>query len=270
MVSPEFYQKNKDLFERVNNAILESNFTPIENVYFDLTVLKDLRMGLMLSVAEREEDLRLLIGNLSKYNNRPTRHFVDAFPSFCYNETELEKMYFQPAHWDAMFNNAPDTEISQMFPQIIKSFFVQNERCSHFGSITITINTWPINCHSSDNFEIYKRLMRRYLSANADCQFICQDPKTIDKTFWPRQQFIFVDNIKELVKEDSGLMIPLLKDQVMLSNKIFAPYSIEDHVLDQWKQLDKDCLLKLKEFFAPTELVLQSVCIFKFIPCRIP
>ena len=70
--------KNKIL---INKSIMDNVCGPIEHVYIDLSILKDVRLGLMMKLADPVLKQYLLDG-LSNYNLRATRTFLEKYPKF--------------------------------------------------------------------------------------------------------------------------------------------------------------------------------------------
>ena len=88
----KFVEENRDLFNKLNDDFMKGFFSPVSEMYFDLPVLKDIRLGLMISLAD-ETNMKLIKDNIDKYNIRPNRSFTYAFNGFKYSEKELQKMY---------------------------------------------------------------------------------------------------------------------------------------------------------------------------------
>lgn len=265
----KFVSENRDLINKLNEDFMKSFFSPVSEMYFDLPVLKDTRLGLMISVAD-ETNMKLIRDNIGKYNLRPNRSFTYAFEGFKYSEDELTKMYYNSDYHTRMFNFAVDTDLSILLKKMFDIARDQNIRAEYRDSIRVNINTYPID---SDNQLVceYTKIMSDYFK---DIVFnvICVDPKKLNDKFWLKQNVIVIDDLIKMTSEDCGLFKPWLEDQVMSSVKIFSPYQVLDEVLDSWKKdgrnlLDRDTITKL---FQPTELTLQLISNFKFIPNQIP
>ena len=267
MSNVDFSTANSDLFSQMNEAIMAKEITPIKEGYIELVTLKDLRFGLMYS-AGTEAERKYLKERISKYNLRPNRKFTYAYPELQQKEQEYEKMYYDESFHENMFDYAPDTDLTFIFPRYIASFVERNIRVGYREKFKLTINTYPIE-HST-NLEIYKRMLKTYLGISVDVRFICEHPKKISSEFWVKQNLIVCDDVKMLTDEDSGCRKPLCIDQAMLSTTIFCPYNADDEAIARWSKLDKDFIYHIFDLFAPTELTLQTLCMFKYTPCYIP
>lgn len=263
----DFIANNSELFSKMNDIVMSKDLTPVKEGYIDLVNLKDLRFGLMYSTSN-ESERKYLKERISKYNLRPNRKFTYAYPDLQYKESEYTKMYFDEKYHESMFDYAPDTDLVFVFPSFLSTFIERNTRIGYREKFKLTINTYPIK--HSKNLEIYKRLMNSYVGRSMDLKFICCNPKEIDSEFWARQNVIICDDVKQLTDEDSSCSKPLCKDQVMLSTKIFCPYNADDEAIERWSKLDESFIYRLSDLVAPTEIILQMVCMFKYIPCCIP
>ena len=267
----KFYNENKDLIDKLNENYMKGFFSPVKEVYFDLPVLKDIRLGLMISLTDKNKIKDVFIKNIEKYNNRPNRSFTYAFKEIGYTEEELTKMYCDEKYHHDMFNYALDTDLGCLLKDMYQNFCDQNIRAEYKNSIIFNINTYPIS-EKDENIVIYAKMLSDYLRGVTINTF-CTNPQKLDEKFWLRQSVIILDDINLMMTTtDSGLVKPLLQDQVMMSTKIFAPYQAIDEALADWKEhhINIDDPKQLHDAFVPTECTLQLFSNFKFIPCRIP
>lgn len=262
----EIYQNNKEFFDKLSNMIMESEFSPVREVYIDLCELKDLRLGLVLSRCN-DEQKKYVIANIDKYNNKPNRSFLWGFDDLHMNEKELQTLYSQPQNWDSMFNNAPDTELSAVLGGFNELFLARNARASYDNPVVYYINSYPIK--KSKLLDIYIKLLSRYLKGRPAVQSICKDPRELDSGFWTYKDFIVFDDLNILETPDTGIYKELFVEQSMIGKKIFAPYQVSAERYAEWQKMYKK-FPPLSELFTPTEMALSTVCQFKFVPCTIP
>ena len=263
MPDKEFF----DILNKLETQHLEAEFSPIKELYVDLATMKDLRFGLVYSLAN-EEERKYLIENLPKYNLRPNRSFTFGFDKLADREELYKQQYTSKQYQEQMFDFAPDTDFSDVLLSFIVSFATRNIQAGYRENMVLTINTYPIE--DCQNLAIFKRIFTRFIGSRLTVKFICTEPKKISKEFWQRKQFLVLDDVGILSDTKCGLYEALIKNQVMITAKIFAPYACEQQAIDRWEKLDKEYYKKLRDFFTPTEFVLQSLCEFKFVPCLIP
>lgn len=265
-----FISENQDLFNKLNEDFMKGYFSPVKEIYFDLPVLKDIRLGLMISLTDKSKIKEVFIDNIEKYNNRPNRSFTFAFKDVGYTEKELSAMYYDEKYHHDMFDYALDTDLSQMLMFLYRSVCDQNIRAEYRGDITFNINTYPISS-SDDNITIYAKMIERYLKG-VKVNLLSINPQKIKEQFWLKQSIIIFDDLAKMTEENTGIFKPLFEDQVMSSTKIFCPYQVLDDVLLDWQKhgVDINNLEHLKNAFSPTECTMQLISNFKFIPCKIP
>lgn len=266
----KFINENKDLIDKLNDNYMKGFFSPFKEVYFDLPVLKDIRLGLMISLTDKNKIEEIFIKNIDKYNNKPNRSFTYAFKYIGYTEAELTKMYYDEKYHHDMFNYALDTNLGCTLKDLYSNLCDQNIRAEYKGNITFSINTFPIK-ETDENIVLYSKILTDYLKG-VKIKTLCIDPKKIESKFWLKQDMIVLDDLSKMTTEDSGLFKPLFEDQVMNNVRILCPYSITDDALEDWKtnHIDVDNPEQLKQAFIPTEGTMQLVSNFKFIPCTIP
>ena len=63
----DFITQHERLFDNANKSIVEASFRTITKVYIDLALLKDTRMGLMISLSDKS-DMQYLAEGLPRYN----------------------------------------------------------------------------------------------------------------------------------------------------------------------------------------------------------
>lgn len=83
----DFLDKNNDLINKVNEAIMYGDFHAVKEVYIDLPLLKDTRLGLIL--ATDKDALPYVVANLKSYLLRPNRSFTFAYPKLKFKEKRI-------------------------------------------------------------------------------------------------------------------------------------------------------------------------------------
>ena len=114
----DFLDKNNDLINKVNEAIMYGDFHAVKEVYIDLPLLKDTRLGLIL--ATDKDALPYVVANLKSYLLRPNRSFTFAYPKLKFKEKEYQQMYRDPKYATDLFNRSPDTSLSGSLPTILR------------------------------------------------------------------------------------------------------------------------------------------------------
>lgn len=266
----EFIDKNQDVIDRINKSIMDRQFHPINSVYLDLQTLKDTRMGLMLHLST-PETMQYLKNGLERYNKRPNRKFLFAYPDFPYTENQLQEMYHDKELSDEIFNRSPDTDLLYDLKKIFTQIQQQNHKAGNNRLVTVHINLWPLK-----ETELTK-LFAQILGYQMHPQFfriktLSQDPATLSTNFWLHQDFLFIDNLEQVTMEESGLRRPLLFERQYMNKTVFAAPQVSDEVLQVWKDegLDFNNYEAVWQRFELTSIYFSVCCIFSFMPFVIP
>ena len=261
-----------DNIKRINDSIMQSEFSPIRGIYIDLPLLKDTRMGLMLSLSSPEW-MDYLGKGLERYNIRPNRSFTFAYPEFPVKESDLESMYHDPERSDTIFDYSPDTELYQSIPILLTQVQNRNKKAGNASSPILTLNIWPLK--KSPIINQFVKFFHLYNKVNAfHMNVISQDPSTLSWDFWKKQQLLFIDNLMAVCSEKSELRVPLLEERQMTNVMMFAAWQASNEVLKVWKEeaTDFSNMEHLQTRFELTALYF-SICMnfsFSLFPIPIP
>ena len=254
---------------KVNEAIMNTEFHEISTIYSDLVLLKDLRMGLMISLANSEER-KYLLSKLAEYNYRPVRDFTYTYPEFKYSETELNQMYHDQERSDTIFNYSPDTDFSLTANELLRSITSQNTRVKYTKTVTWYINTYPLKI--TENMQIYATMLEEYVQHAAEIKLISVNPFTVDSNIWSNCQLLAIDDMLSVTKPEHTLNNVLFESHRLLNSAIYAPYVCDPSVLHKWHQhhINLADPKAEQEIFTVTEMMLNLYCHFTFIPFSIP
>ena len=241
----DFITQHERLFDNANKSIVEASFRTITKVYIDLALLKDTRMGLMISLSDKS-DMQYLAEGLPRYNLRPNRKFTEVYPNF-----------------------KVDTDFSIGLSSLIEAYVATNNRAGNCDPIDVVINAYPLTI--TTDILIYKKLLNAHHKGLANFNIVSVDPKLISATAWTSYSSMFIDDLQYALT-DSNLYKVLFEQQKLLNTTIFAPYCCADNILDKWKQYRVDLTDKttISDLFKVTEYLLSAFCYFSFIPFQIP
>lgn len=264
------FKDNDKLIDSVYEKYMETKFSPVKNVYFDINCLKDLRMGLMISLSTKDR-LDYLRAGLERYNRRPIRNFTFAYPEFPYKEEELQRLYYKDAakQRDA-FNYAPDTVYSMGLPSILRRWRARNDRCNYNLPINVTINFYPFE--PGVMVKAYIAILETFFqNFNVKFKAISVHPASISKEDWKRQQVQFFDDFTQVQKDECGWVDACFREQAFMDTEVYAAFCLDPSRLAEWsKTVDWNDLEQVKEQFSPTELTFQVACKFNFTSFGIP
>lgn len=266
----DIYRKHESFFRQVSENMVKTDFVPIKKVYIDLMCLKDLRLGLLLSLSTKDR-IEYLKANLNLYNCRPIRNFLFAFPEFHYTEDQLQKMILTEAYQQQAFKYAPDTDLLVNLPELGNAFAQTNIRAEYPDKIRVYINTFPMKVDAV--LKGYADFLNVALD-NTPLTFevFSHDPTKIDSGTWCSFNYQFIDNIIPLARDTSCPWArACFVDASLQQNHVFAAHNIEPQILEKYEeQVDWENDEHVKLIFSATEATLDLLTNFKFTRFRIP
>lgn len=259
----DFLTRNDDLISKVNEAILYSDFHEIKEVYIDLALLKDTRLGTIL--AEDKNTLPYITEHIPQYNIRPVRDFTFAFPKLKAKENTYRQMYMDPKYSKTIFNYSPDTLMYKYLPQMIDSVISSNARIKSDHRVKFTINTYPVQL--SEIADNYKKILTLAIKDRVDVELICTDQHEITAQRWQNYGMLFLDDISYAFSPAGKLHKPLFLDGTMGLVKIYAPYCCDESILRQWQRFNVNFSDRetVRLMFEATEKILNAICSFAFM-----
>lgn len=266
----EIYEKHKKEIQKVNEALIRPDLIRIENVYMDLNVIKDTRMGLMMALSSPEER-EYLKDNIHWYNRRLTRHFVDTYPKFKYSEEALQKAYEDPRFSGPAFLCAPDTTIASQLYLSTAAWIDRNTRLGSTLPITLTINIWPLSFN--EPLLIFADALSKYLDPEkVKVNFIKTHPFKISEDFWIKQNYILLDDIELITNVKHQMYKPLFIDRRMVDTVLIAFPIIAEDILQ--KRIDEGLDItneeQLDALFELTLVYFEFCCHPQFVRWEIP
>lgn len=265
----QLYEKYSDSINKINKSIMENSCGSVNQVYMDLSILKDIRLGLMMKLADPVLKQYLLEG-LNNYNLRATRTFLEKYPKFPYSEDKLNQLLRDENLSDDIFRYSPDTEISYELPQILKILISHNRLSKSDKPIEILINTFPLTC--TKNIKLYVESMNKYLyEGRVKFSTINCDSFYASRSFWNHQQWMFIDDLSKVCR-DGTTFTQMLFNEEFAGKTIVAPPCLTEEAKQQWKKegwkLDNLGFLKMKMDL--TASVLSMFCKCVIIPITVP
>lgn len=263
------YQRHHKRIEQVNDVMMDAHFKAIQQVYIDLVLLKDTRMGLMLGLVDKVR-FHYLEAGLQRYNRRLRRDFTSCYPEFPYKEDKLQQIYRDPRFSQDIFNHSPDTDLSYNLEDVLKLVVGHNHRAGYSQPIRVTINTWPLSITTL--CKQYITILSQRLPKNIFAfSLISVDTSRWDKTQWLSYQQLYLDDIAKVLHYP-GFAHALGDDGTWTNANIVSPPVMDDEAAIRLRSmhLDLDDPEVLKDILGCTEAVMQTFCNFNFMQVNIP
>ena len=257
---------------KVNESIMSRQFHAVGAMYFDHQCLKDTRLGLLITLSNAER-MEYLKSHLHQYNLRPNRHFLFAFPEFPYKEEELEKWYVEPARSEAIFNVAPDTDLTRDIRTVLRIVQDQNLRAGYKGVLSIYVNMWPLTMTPlMDKYKEFLQLILDPTESVVRVRLIRTDPVTLNSEFWSHQGWCFIDNIARLTQVKNDFNSLMFEEFGLTHTTCYAALQCDDDVLEKWKEegVDFNDPEQIAQRFEVSAALFSLCCKFTFMAFNIP
>jgi len=267
----KFLDENRSTIDTINKQMFESSFRPVTAIYVDLNCFKDTRLGyLIYKCKEDPKKIQYLKDHIAQYNTSPQRSFTLAYPELGLKEEDCKKEYLLPELSDKIFNYSPDTSLSLHFDEFLNQCHTINDRTQYRPPVKLYFNLYPLQ-----DTELTKRflaLLRHYLGEKIQLIPINTRPKELQSSIWIQSDYIFLDDIGDLIVDDSTFVTTLAKEEIGNYRHVIAAYHISDEQLKEW--LDKGMKLfdfdSQRDFFAVAASCYSLITDFTFVNFTVP
>jgi len=253
-------KKAEGLIEEFRLDYFKERFSPIKNIYIDMEVLQDFRMGALLCLIETQSEFDYIKHVVNKkdsvYQSRLHDRTMEFFPILDHiTDEDIDKFIEDKKNHKALVKVSPMTLMYQELPEILGMLEDRNNAVSRNTSPNGTIHIGTNTVHY-DNKDQYN-LTLAILAANINFK-----PYIYNKPFYAigrsleSYDMFFINNIRKFLEEpvkprlfDDSLPI---FDSTMLGFPLLeVEYDDDDHAA---------------ELIANTEVIFNTYTKFHYIP----
>lgn len=266
----------EDFLKDFGDSVLATDRKVYKNLYFDLPILKDTRLGLMIALISQSQDsnkwIEYIRSNLKNYVIRPYRDFKDtAYPELPYSEQDLRIAYRDVRNSSMIFDYSPDTTILCGIKDFLSTLVDRNRGNGYRDVINITANTFP---HEPTELHgVWSRIMSQYLQP-INCRFslICKNPTTISAEQWESYQYIYLDDLSVVTSVDTPFIHCLSERYSFMNTDILTPFCASKDVLKDMEldDLDPTDLASITKTMGDTEDMMRLASMFSFLQPSFP
>ncbi len=242
---------------------MKTLFTPTTSIYFDIAILKDVRLGHLLSQVS-EEDRSYVAENIESYNRELGIHstYTDAFPKLAHLEQQLQDTATQ--YSDEDINYAPDTIVFLKLGAILKECHECNNKTNFHDSIAITINVYPYKI--TPLLQEYADILQVAFRGLATFKFISQDTLEIPTKTWDKFSIIYVYDIAKLCSNENTPWKEPINEGKWIQKRVYAPAYISPEAVTHYTSSeDIDTTNWEEHCLEYTEAALNCCFVFEFI-----
>ncbi len=264
----KFMKQNDKNISKYAEELMKNDYPTVKSIYFDLTALKDTRLGTILCLANDRQ--KYIIQHLNEYNFKLDKKFLTTFPELPYTEEQLDLLWRDPEFSNDIFDLSPDTTISISLNDVLNTAHMLNDKVSYRGKVRVYINCYPLTI--TKNIQIYSKILQEYLTDRVDILLLSEDPKEVNSTIWTSSHFIFLDSLETHTTEDSSLYSPLYIRRELLNTNIFTPVEVAPKQIEKLKErgLDYTDPEQLQSLMKTTSDIMNMWCKFNYCLFSIP
>jgi hypothetical protein len=254
--------------EEFNKQIFSKQLSPIQYIYIDFLMLKDIYLGALLLLCTPNE-YQYIITHLENYNNKVLNDSVlNYFPKVkTVTDADIHTYISDPKNSLQLAIASPVTRLYNEFVFFMRIVLQHNSvlvGTSECADITLCINTYPLP-YSSD----VKNMCAMFIKSIHDkfkLQYVSSPLAHIDEESLlingkPRYDIMFIYDLSSFISEESKSYRSFVKHLRYFHTYIFTPPRIELSLYDEIKKSGKN----FDDIFKNTEAVMSLSCNFKYI-----
>lgn len=261
---------HQEQMDKVSEAICAADFREIRNVYMDLSLIKDTKLGTLIAFCPDKKTLNYLIENLPQYNKRLLRDTIRAtYQDYPLGELDLNMRMHNPEYSELIFNVSPDTVFSGYLIPFLGIIQDNNNKCEYPDPVGLDINTWPLS--ETPMMRTFKQIIEHHCP-HFQITFLNKDPMKFSTGMWHRYQTLILDNLPYLVEEGGSFYQPLFENKEFVGTHIYAPYQTTKEKIEEFEKNGADLNNErhVFELFRYTAALLSLWCNFRYMDFSIP
>lgn len=138
-----FDQQIPEFFADMSREYFEDMFNPCHNLYIDLEMLQDFRLGALLCLITTEPEYQYIQYRLKEYNDRFNLNTMEHFPVITsVTEEDITTYIDDKKNHLTLARVSPMTDLYAMMPEFLRAVRLVNLKCSsQHDLLTITLGT---------------------------------------------------------------------------------------------------------------------------------
>lgn len=196
--------------KKFNEDVINSSLITPDKIYLDLALLKDLNIGVILSILyDRKPSMqpgeyaslyKQLIAALPTYNKRSYDDVEHLFPFLKISNAEFRARFTDEAYASFILHNAPMTKFRHTLTGQLMINVNHSAVSGKRAAIELTLNTYPLKLSKSDEYLVGFFLAKTY-NVNTCTQYI--NLKNLDASHVVKYDEIYTYYLPELLASDS-------------------------------------------------------------------
>jgi hypothetical protein len=264
----EDFKYDQHKHETYTKDWFESLTYEMNNIYFDLMLLKDLRLGTLLHISSQEpKQMQYIRECLPNYDRRiHDTNIFEYFPNYIHLKELYDKTIQDVTLHPYLWLISPHTYLLPFLSymtDLSRKSAVMHQRVY---TVNFFVNTYPYQIDVTF-LELLKRQLS-YIYRNYTFTLIFKPYNKLTKEFFDKMDVMFVDDLINFIRVDVPIVTPLFDTLEYEHKYINAPRRADISLPLIQKVLEGDTSLTdgrtLDQLFSETESYFQLVCYFNY------
>lgn len=244
-------------FSGINQQIMEDKLKTPDVIYIDLSIIKDLFLGTILSMIKTKEQYDIIMTNLKIYEGRYIDNIEHALPKL--GITQEQYLEHRATISDfKLFQISPITEFINVFSNFVTGINNKRAVMQKISPIQLYINVYPLNMPRQALVEI-ANIFQNTFAMNTS--ILIKPITDYALEFIHKIDMFFMEDIKSFMEND--IIKKEMVDKKFNDTLIYAPRRIGDlSVLTEIHKTEEN----LMKDFIVTETYIRFMCMFSYLP----
>jgi hypothetical protein len=239
--------------ERFSTSYLDAKYRPLKLFYMDLSCLRDLRLGALLSmlIAPKVE-YQYIRQHILNYQFATDDAVAKYFPDLGFTDAQIEARLRDPQWTAEICKLAPMTNLYTELDPFFHGVQVRNKPSDYRGPLRLLINTYPINYP-----EFWQRHFRAYLQSiltGIDVRFVNYDWPAFTPAELRAVDYFLIHDFVRLFSEGSPFAKAISEEGILENANVCALLRSD---IPDLAQLD---YASFKQAIAKTEALMSWHC----------
>ena len=243
-------------FDSMSEAYMEQEFSPISNIYYDMDLLQDFRLGAVLCSINTELEYEYLVKKLPDYNNRydnATIKYFSALPDI--DDIFMDNYLCDPEHHHVLAAMSPWTALMNDQFSYLKNIVETNNRCQASQVVTVHLGLGDVGYSEP----LRENLSHSFynISPNIRLEFHDNTIMYLDKRIMDNMDVIMVSDINAFMNAPNAKA--WITEEGFFDKSIMAPKIVTEKITEDVEQVLEKTLVVLRAYFQFTYIKRESI-----------
>ena len=246
------------VFDNMAQQHFDELFKPVSNVYLDLDMLWDHRIGALVSMVKTSAEYEYILHKLDAYNDNWDKRISTNFPILDISDEMVDNFIQDPDNSKLISFTSPIKTCYANLPLWLDSIFSHNRKQGKVNDVTLYINSQTFCPHKEFQESVVKALQNMFPNLNVGFIATSLD-KFHQKIPLTNIQFFIISDFQRFMMPDTVFPNLLMNDMVFSDTYLKVAKTVDLDILQQEDRPEID------ELFNRTKLTMDLFCKFEYI-----